>query len=187
LNINLSYAASVTLSGSSRRDVQVAQRKSCLCRQPNRSRQPTFNDVSLFSESPTWSFLGDTTSLSIRAGLESVPPKQSHTTKFCEHIRAAAHLFSNGDGVHRCRPEPTSQFLRIMMLSRLMPECDQKGTRWFAPIQSNVAANLFAARPVRPQFRHPIAGQFLLIQIACDLNAGSTGLRGGESPYPLRT
>jgi hypothetical protein len=72
--------------------------------------------------------------------------------------------------------EPTSQVLRIMMLSRLMPECDQSGTRWFAPIQSNVAANLFAAQPVRPQLRQQIAG-----------NSGSTGLRSGESPYPLRT
>ena len=67
--------------------------------------------------------------------------------------------------------ERTSQVLRIMMLSRLMPECDQSGTGWFAK-----SANLFAAQPVRPQFRQQIAG-----------NPGSTGLRSGESPYPLRT
>jgi hypothetical protein len=72
--------------------------------------------------------------------------------------------------------EPTSKVLRIMMLSRLMLDCDQSFTRWFAPIHSNVAANLFAAQPVRPQLRQQIAG-----------NSGSTGLPGGESPYPLRT
>ena len=72
--------------------------------------------------------------------------------------------------------ERTLQVSRIMMLSRLMPECDQSGTRWFAPIPTNGAANLLAAQPVRPQFRQQIAG-----------NSGSTGLRGEESPYPLRT
>ena len=72
--------------------------------------------------------------------------------------------------------ESTSQVLRIMMLSWLMLDCDQSDTRWFAPIQPNVAANLFAAQPVRLQLRQQIAG-----------NSGSTGLRSGESPYPLRT
>ena len=86
-----------------------------------------------------------------------------------------------------CFQTNRAEVLRIMMLSRLMPECDQSGTTWFAPIPTNGAANLLAAQPVRPQFRQQIAGQFLLIQIACDLNAGSTGLRSGESPYPLRT
>jgi len=67
--------------------------------------------------------------------------------------------------------EPTSQVLRIMMLSRLMLDCDQSDTRWLAK-----SANIFAAQPVRPQFRQKIAG-----------NSGSTGLRCGEFPYPLRT
>ena len=70
----------------------------------------------------------------------------------------------------RFQEESTSKVLRIMMLSRLMLDCDQSGTRWFAK-----SANLFAAQPVRPQFRQLIAG-----------NSGSTGLPSGESPYPLR-
>ena len=72
--------------------------------------------------------------------------------------------------------------LRIMILSRLVPECDQSGTRWFAQ-----SANPLAAQPVRPEFRRQIAGLFSAIPIASDLNAGSTGLRCGDSPYPLRT
>jgi hypothetical protein len=67
--------------------------------------------------------------------------------------------------------EPTSEVLRIMMVSRLMLICDQSDTRRFAK-----PANLFAAQPVRPQLRQQTAG-----------NSGSTGLPGEESPYPLRT
>lgn len=74
-----------------------------------------------------------------------------------------------------------------MMLSRLMAECDQNGTRKFAAGKSKTGANLFAAQPVRPQLRHQIAGQFSLLQIASDLNVGSQGLRGEGSPYLLRT
>jgi hypothetical protein len=69
------------------------------------------------------------------------------------------------------KDEPTSQVLRIMMLSRLMPDCDQSGTGGCA-----ISARLLAAQPARPQFRHKTAG-----------NSGSTGLRCEESPYPLRT
>ena len=78
--------------------------------------------------------------------------------------------------------ESTSQVLRIMVLSQLMLERDQNGTRRFAK-----QANLLAAQPVRPQVRLQIAGQFSLIQIPSGLNTGSTGLRCGESPYPRRT
>ena len=62
------------------------------------------------------------------------------------------------------------QVLRIMMLSRLMSECKQSDTRKFA-----ATANLLAAQPVRPDFQQPFA-----------VNPGSTGLRSGESSYPLR-
>lgn len=67
--------------------------------------------------------------------------------------------------------KPTSQVMRIMMLSRLMSQHDRSDTRWFAGL-----ANLFATQPVRPQFRKSISG-----------NSGSQGLRSAESPYPLRT
>ena len=67
--------------------------------------------------------------------------------------------------------ESTSQVLRIMLLLRLMLECSQSDTGWFAK-----QANLLATQPVRPQFRPQIAG-----------NSGSTGLRSEDSPYPLRT
>jgi hypothetical protein len=68
------------------------------------------------------------------------------------------------------------QVARIMMLSRLMSDCDQSGTGWHA-----ISACLFATQPARPQFRHAVAG-----------NPGSTGLRSGLfsnelGPYPLRT
>ena len=86
-----------------------------------------------------------------------------------------------------CFQTNRAKVLRIMMLSRLMLDCDQSDTRWFAAIQSNVAANLFTTQPVRPQFRRQVAGPFSLIQIASDLNVRSTGLPGEESPYPLRT
>ena len=71
---------------------------------------------------------------------------------------------------------PTSTVLRIMMLSRLMLDCNQSDTGRFAPIQLNAAANLFAAQPVRSLVRQQIAG-----------NSGSSGLPGGDSPNPLRT
>jgi hypothetical protein len=68
------------------------------------------------------------------------------------------------------------QVLRIMMLSRLTSDRRQSDTREFAAGWSKTGANLLAAQPVRPDFQHPFAG-----------NSGSTGLRSGESPYPLRT
>ena len=58
-----------------------------------------------------------------------------------------------------------------MIFSRLMLDSDQKGMGWFAK-----QVSLPAAQPVRPQFRLHIVG-----------NSGSTGLRSGESPCPLRT
>lgn len=58
-----------------------------------------------------------------------------------------------------------------MIFLRLMLNSDQSGTGWFAK-----QANLLATQPVRPQFRLQIVE-----------NSGSTGLRSGESPYPLRT
>lgn len=63
-----------------------------------------------------------------------------------------------------------------MMLSRLMTECEQSGTRRFAK-----SANPFAAQPVRPQLQHQFVG-----------NPGSTGLRSdlcSSEPGPdlLRT
>ena len=63
-----------------------------------------------------------------------------------------------------------------MVLSRLMSDCKQSEAREFAAGWSNAGANLLAAQPVRPDFLQPFAG-----------NLGSTGLRRGESPYPLRT
>ena len=86
-----------------------------------------------------------------------------------------------------CFQTNRAQVWRIMMLSRLMSECDRSGTRWFAAGQSKTGANLLAAQPVCPQFRQQIAGQFSLLQIAGDLKVGNTGLRGGKSPHPLRT
>jgi hypothetical protein len=81
----------------------------------------------------------------------------------------------------RFRDEPTSQVLRIMMLSRLMSDRDQSGTEGCA-----ISAFLLAVQPERPQFRHQIAGQSSMIRSASLPNVGSTGLRSGESPY-LRT
>lgn len=72
--------------------------------------------------------------------------------------------------------EPTSKVLRIMMLSRLILDCDQIDTKRFAPIQRNAAASLFAAQPVCSLVRQQVVG-----------NSGSTGLSGGESPNPPRT
>jgi hypothetical protein len=68
-----------------------------------------------------------------------------------------------------------------MRLSRLMPECDQSGTRRFAAGPSTIGTNLFAAQPVLPQLQHPFAG-----------NSGSPGLQGGlfsneQGSYLLRT
>ena len=106
---------------------------------------------------------------------------QERSAKICPASKKDANIFSLSRistvramlfiVADQFQEEVTSQVLRIMMLSRLMPECDQSGTRWFAQL-----ANLFAAQPVRSQFRHQFVG-----------NPGSTGLRGEESPYPLRT
>jgi hypothetical protein len=79
-----------------------------------------------------------------------------------------------------------------MTLSRLMSDCKQSDTREFAAGWSKTGANLLAAQPVRSDFQHPFAGLFSGIQIASDLNVGSTGLRSGlfsneQGPYPLRT
>ncbi|MDB5340005.1 MAG: hypothetical protein JWN70_5624 [Planctomycetaceae bacterium] len=71
----------------------------------------------------------------------------------------------------RIQEVSNSQVLRIMIFSRLMLDSDRSGTGWFAK-----RANLLATQPVRPQLRLQIAG-----------NSRSTGLRSGESPYPLRT
>jgi hypothetical protein len=81
----------------------------------------------------------------------------------------------------------SAKVLRIMMHSRLMLNCDQSDTGRFTPIHSNAAANLFAAQSVRSQNRPQICSLFSVNQITSDLNPGSTGLPGGESPYPLRT
>ena len=127
----------------------------------------------------------------LHAGHRSVLPKSGQhpktTANIFERLRIStvtAMLFIVADQFQEesCFQTNRAQVLRIMMLSRRMPGCDQSGTRWFVN-----SANLFAAQPVRSPFRQQIAGQLSLIQIASDLNVGSTGLRGGASPYPLRT
>ena len=78
--------------------------------------------------------------------------------------------------------ETTSQVLRIMMFSRLISDCRQSDTKWFAS-----PANLFAAQPVRPQIRQHFVSLFSMIQKVSLLNVGNTGLRSEESTYPQRS
>ena len=107
------------------------------------------------------------------------PKNSANIVELSRIYRVTAMAFIIAD---QFQEEPTSQVLRIMLLSRLMLECSQSDTGWFAK-----QGNLLGTQPVRPQVRLQIAGQFSLIQAPNGLNTGSTGLRSGESPYPLRT
>ncbi len=73
------------------------------------------------------------------------------------------------------------------MLSRLMSDCPQSDSRKFAD-----SANFLTTQPVYPEIQQDFAGLFSVIQIASDLNPGSTGLQGEQFSYedgldPLRT